>query len=304
MAVAVAALSTGETVHVNVLDSAHARHVGDRIAAAGANMAAVCLHEVPTNDAWCRDHGAIFVTRPGDDAPLAALDFGFNAWGGKYPPWDLDDAVPAHMARILGVPRYQCDMILEGGSVDLNGAGALITTEQCLLNPNRNPALSRATIEQRLRAWLGVSQIIWLGEGIEGDDTDGHVDDITRFVAPARVLTAVAKAGDPNHEALEANRNRLARTRLEDGTPLEVIELPTPSLRDEAGEALPASYANFYIGNRVILLPTYGSAQDTLAAERIQACFPDRALHAIDCRDLVHGLGAFHCLTQQVPLPP
>ena len=304
MAVAVAALSTGETVHVNVLDSAHARHVGDRIAAAGANMAAVCLHEVPTNDAWCRDHGAIFVTRPGDDAPLAALDFGFNAWGGKYPPWDLDDAVPAHMARILGVPRYQCDMILEGGSVDLNGAGALITTEQCLLNPNRNPALSRATIEQRLRAWLGVSQIIWLGEGIEGDDTDGHVDDITRFVAPARVLTAVAKAGDPNHEALEANRNRLARTRLEDGTPLEVIELPTPSLRDEAGEALPASYANFYIGNRVILLPTYGGAQDTLAAERIQACFPDRALHAIDCRDLVHGLGAFHCLTQQVPLPP
>jgi agmatine deiminase len=301
MATAVAALSSGETVHVNVLDAAHARHVRERVAAAGATMDAVHCHEVPTNDAWCRDHGAIFVTRPGADAPLAALDFGFNAWGGKYPPWDLDDTVPAHMARILDVPRYACDMILEGGSVDVNGAGALITTEQCLLNPNRNPALSRADIEARLRAWLGVSQIIWLGEGIAGDDTDGHVDDITRFVAPARVLTAVAPADDPNHEALAANRARLTETRLSDGTPLEVLELPSPRLRDEAGDALPASYANFYIGNRVILLPGYGGALDAVAGERVAACFPERAVHIIDCRELVHGLGAFHCLTQQVP---
>jgi agmatine deiminase len=205
------------------------------------------------------------------------------------------------MARILGVPRYACDMILEGGSVDVNGAGALITTEQCLLNPNRNPALSRADIEARLRAWLGVSQIIWLGEGIAGDDTDGHVDDITRFVAPARVLTAVAPADDPNHEPLAANRARLTETRLSDGTPLEVLELPSPRLRDEAGDALPASYANFYIGNRVILLPGYGGALDAVAGERVAACFPERAVHIIDCRELVHGLGAFHCLTQQVP---
>jgi len=301
MAAAVAALSGGERVHVNALDEAHARHVRERIAAAGADMDAVRVHLVPTNDAWCRDHGAIFVTRPGRDAPLAALDFGFNAWGGKYPPWDLDDQVPAHMARILDVPRYACDMILEGGSVDVNGAGALITTEQCLLNANRNSALSRAGIEARLRAWLGVAQIIWLGEGIEGDDTDGHVDDITRFVAPARVLTAVAPADDPNHEPLAANRARLAATRLADGTPIEVLELPTPRLLDEAGDALPASYANFYIGNRVVLLPGYGGALDTVAAERVRACFPDRVVRTIDCRDLVRGLGAFHCLTQQVP---
>ena len=301
MATAVAALSAGEGVHVNVLDAHHEAEVRARLAAAGARMDAVRLHAVPTDDAWCRDHGAIFVTRRAREAPLAAVDFGFNAWGGKYPPWDRDDAVAARMAAILGVPCFAGGMVLEGGSVEVNGDGAVLTTEQCLLNPNRNPSLGREAIEQRLRDTLGVAQVLWLDEGIEGDDTDGHVDDVTRFAGRARVITAVAPRGARNHEALDANRRRLAGMRLLDGTPLEVLEVPTPDVLDASGEPLPASYANYYVGNRVVLMPAYDDALDGEAARRIGACFPGRELIAIDCRDVVHGLGALHCLTQQVP---
>jgi len=301
MARAVAALSAGEDVHVNVLDAHHEAEVRARLAATGARLAAVRFHAVPTDDAWCRDHGAIFVTRSGSNAPLAAVDFGFNAWGGKYPPWARDDAVAAQMAAILGVPRFDGGMVLEGGSVEVNGDGTLLTTEQCLLNPNRNPGLAREDIEGRLCDTLGVRQVLWLGAGIEGDDTDGHVDDVTRFAGRARVLTAVSPPGTRNHAALIANRERLAGMRLADGTPLQVLELPTPEVEDASGEPLPASYANYYVGNRVLLMPAYDEALDGEAARLIGACFPDRELVAIDCRDLVHGLGALHCLTQQVP---
>lgn len=300
LATAVAALSAGETVHVNVLDEAHERHVAALLAV--ADPARLRLHRVPTNDAWCRDHGAIFVTRPGGAAPLLALDFGYNAWGGKYPPFDLDNRVPGHMAAILGVPRLAVDMILEGGSLDVNGAGTLLTTEQCLLNPNRNPQLSRQEIEQRLRDHLGVRQILWLGEGIVGDDTDGHVDDLTRFVAEDVVVTVMeADPADVNYQALRENRARLAAMRLPDGRPLRVLELPMPRpvLRDT--ERLPASYANFYIGNSVVLLPVFGCAEDAQAGETLARCFPGRRVVPVDCRDLVVGLGTLHCLTQQVP---
>jgi agmatine deiminase len=301
MAIAVSALSAGEHVHVNVLDAAHERHVRECLRLSGTNIDAVHVHHLPTNDAWCRDHGAIFVTRDDPDSPLAALNFGFNSWGGKYPPWDLDNAIPQAMARILDVPCFDAGLILEGGSIDVNGDGALLTTEQCLLNPNRNPGMNRDDIEQALRDFLGVTQIIWLGEGIEGDDTDGHIDDITRFVSRNRVLTSTVPPDDPNHAALAANLTRLRNTQLNDGTPLIVRELPTPSLRDENGQPLPASYANFYIGNEIVLMPAYGGESDELAAGVIASCFPNRKLRAIDCRDLVYGLGAFHCLTQQVP---
>lgn len=300
LAGAVAALSAGEVVHINVLDERHERHVAGLLAA--ATPANLRLHRVPTNDAWCRDHGALFVTRPGAQAPLLALDFGYNAWGGKYPPFDLDNQVPGRMAGILGVPRRTVDMILEGGSIDVNGAGTLLTTEQCLLNPNRNPALSRAAIEQHLRDHLGVRQILWLGEGIVGDDTDGHVDDLTRFVAEDTVVTVVE--GDPadaNFEALRANRERLATMRLADGRPLRVLELPMPEPVLRGAERLPASYANFYIGNRVVLLPVFGCARDEEAAAVIGRCFPGRRVVPVDCRDIVVGLGTLHCLTQQVP---
>ncbi len=301
LAGAVAALTEGETVRINVLNERHERHVAGLLAGR-ANLQRVQLHRIPTNDAWCRDHGAIFVTRAGTEAPLLALDFGYNAWGGKYPPFDLDDAVPPRMAALLGAPHRTVDMILEGGSLDVNGAGTLLTTEQCLLNPNRNPGLSRAEIEQHLGENLGVGQILWLGEGIEGDDTDGHVDDLTRFVAEDTVVAVLEDdPADMNYRALRENRERLAGMRLPDGRPLSVVELPMPEPVFRGGERLPASYANFYIGNRVVLLPVFGGPRDEEAAATIAHCFPGRRVVGIDCRDIVVGLGTLHCLTQQVP---
>lgn len=301
LAGAVAALTEGEVVHVNVLNERHERHVAGLLAGK-ANLERVQLHRQPSNDAWCRDHGAIFVTRPGGEAPLLALDFGYNAWGGKYPPFDLDDAMPRHMAGRLGVPYRTIDMILEGGSIDVNGAGTLLTTEQCLLNPNRNPGLGRADIERRLRENLGVSQVLWLGEGIAGDDTDGHVDDLTRFVAEDAVVTVVEDdPADVNFAALRENRERLAAMRLADGRPLRVIELPMPEPVERDGERLPASYANFYVGNRVVLLPVFGCPQDEEAAATLSWCFSGRRVVPVNCRDIVVGLGTLHCLTQQVP---
>jgi agmatine deiminase len=298
---AVEALAGGETVHINVRDEGHESHVAGLLGGR-SDPARVRLHRVPTNDAWCRDHGAIFVTRAGGQAPLLALDFGYNAWGGKYPPFDLDNEVPRQMAERLGVPRHAVDMILEGGSIDVNGAGTLLTTEQCLLNPNRNPQLDRAAIERQLRENLGVSQVLWLGEGIVGDDTDGHVDDLTRFVAADTVVTVIEPdPADANYRPLRENRARLAAMRLPDGRPLVVRELPMPRPLYRGEERLPASYANFYIGNRVVLLPVFGCREDAAAAEVLAACFPGRRVVGIDCRDIVVGLGTLHCLTQQVP---
>jgi agmatine deiminase len=299
---AVAALARSETVRINVLDERHERHVQSRLEG-HVPRDRVIFHRIPTNDAWCRDHGAIFVTRDSAEDPALALDFRFNAWGGKYPPYDLDDAVAAAMAAALGVPSLAVDMVLEGGSIDINGAGALLTTEQCLLNRNRNPGMTREQIETRLCELLGVRQVLWLGEGIVGDDTDGHVDDLTRFVAEDTVVTVVERdRGDANYAALAENRERLAGFRLADGRPLRVIELEMPRPVVWQGERLPASPANFYIGNRVVLMPAFEDPADEPNRAKLAACFPGREIVAIDCRDLVLGLGTFHCLTQQVPV--
>ncbi|MDH4107130.1 MAG: agmatine deiminase family protein [Gammaproteobacteria bacterium] len=299
----VAALSPTEIVRINVLDEAHERHVRNLLEGR-AHAANVRFHRFPTNDAWCRDHGAIFVTRKqGGPDPLLALDFRFNSWGGKYPPFDLDDAIPPQMAAALRVPCRRVDMVLEGGSIEVNGAGALLTTEQCLLNPNRNPSMSRAEIEASLRDLLGVRQIIWLGDGIVGDDTDGHIDDLTRFVAEDRVVTVVEPdSADENHTPLAENRDRLDAIRLDDGRPLEVIELRMPGPVEFEGDRLPASYANFYIGNKVVLMPAFDDPADEPNRRALARCFPGREVIAIDCTDLVLGLGTFHCLTQQVPM--
>ncbi|WP_206211977.1 agmatine deiminase family protein [Wenzhouxiangella sp. XN24] len=300
MAQAVTALAEGETVRINVLDAAHERHVRSLLGEVAATPAVV-FHRFPTNDAWCRDHGAIFVRDA--TSRLAALDCGFNAWGGKYPPWDLDDAIPAQMAEALGVPLFDGGMILEGGSIDVNGAGAVLTTEQCLLNPNRNPTLSRAEIEARLALLLGIDQVFWLGDGIVGDDTDGHIDDITRFVAEDAVVTVVEPdRADPNHAPLAENLSRLQALRLADGRPLRIVELPMPAPVERDGERLPASYGNFYIGNRVVLLPVFDQPTDAVAGRILADCFPDRRVVPIRATELVVGLGAFHCLTQQVPV--
>ena len=296
----VAELSRSETVHININDeemqAEAVRYLSDH-----GPLGDVVFHRIPTNDAWCRDHGAIFVKRDTDQS-LCALDWKYNAWGNKYPPFDLDNRVPRQMAEFLEVPRIEIPWVLEGGSFDVNGEGVLLTTESCLLNPNRNPELTQPEIEQLLQDNLGALQILWLGDGIVGDDTDGHIDDITRFINPTTVVTAVERnEQDDNYVPLQENLTRLKSMRLLNGQPLNIIELPMPRPIIFEGERLPASYANFYIANTVVLLPFYGGPADGEAQSILESAFPNRQVIGIDCTDLIWGLGAFHCLTQQVP---
>ncbi|MDD5200967.1 MAG: agmatine deiminase family protein [Terrimicrobiaceae bacterium] len=294
------ALAESEIVRINVKDAAQEAEV--RRLLDGAPPERVELHHIPTNEPWCRDHGPIFLKRK-KSPRLAIVDFGYNAWGWKYPPCDDDDDVPAQIGSRLDIEVFDCgDFILEGGSIDVNGAGALLTTESCLLNPNRNPDLTREDIEKRLRDTLGVKTIIWLGDGIEGDDTDGHVDDLTRFVGPNSVVTVVEDdENDANYDALRVNLERLREVQLRKNTPLEIRELPMPSKIVRDGQRLPASYANFYIANSVVLLPVFAETNDAWAEAVLKEMFPDRTIVPIDCRELIWGLGAFHCLTQQQP---
>jgi agmatine deiminase len=255
---------------------------------------------VPTNDAWMRDHGPTFVTRPG---ATALIDWDFNAWGGKYPPWEDDDRVPRHLAALLDLPLFRPGIVLEGGSIDVNGRGTLLTTESCLLNPNRNPQLDRAAIERILCAYLGVRHVVWLGDGIVGDDTDGHIDDLSRFVGPGKIVTVVEDdPADENYGLLRDNLQRLRAARDQDGRPFEIVTLPMPAAVYHEETRLPASYANFYVGNAAVLVPTFGCAADAQALTILQGLFPTRRIVAINAVDLVWGLGAFHCITQQQPL--
>jgi len=304
LAKAVEALADGEIVHINVRSDDERRALERRFAQSVAPER-IRYHAIATNDAWCRDHGAIFVVereRAGERRRLVALDFRFNAWGGKYPPYDLDDAAGARMAHAIGVECVRVERVLEGGSIEVNGAGDLLTTEQCLLNPNRNPTMSRAAVEAMLEQYFGVRRVLWLGDGIDGDDTDGHIDDLTRFVAEDVVVTVVEEdPRDVNFAALRDNLERLKAMRLHDGRRLSIVELPMPAPLERAGRRLPASYANFYIGNRVVLLPTFGCDADVRAQAILARVFAGRKIVPIDCRELVVGLGTFHCLTQQVP---
>jgi agmatine deiminase len=301
MAELVIALAPAETVHINVQNDAGAddvrRHLHGRVPAEG-----IAIERIPTNDAWIRDYGAIIVRDESAPDGFAAMDFGYNAWGCKYPPYDRDCAVARRMAEQLGLPRVESGLVLEGGSVDVNGEGLGLVTEQCLLNPNRNPDRTQAEIESILAGNLGLEALIWLGDGVVGDDTDGHIDNLTSFVAGDRVVTSVAEdPADPNHAPLAENLRRLRNWRGRDGRDLEIIELPTPAPVMHAGRRLPASHANFYIGNDVVLVPVYGGASDAAALGILSDCFPERRIQGIDCRSLAVGLGALHCLTQQVP---
>jgi len=291
-------LLTSEPVCINVCNGAHEAEALEALA--GLPLDRLTFHRIPTNEPWCRDHGPIFLTR--DKEPrLAIVDWDYNAWGGKYPPCDFDEVVPTRVGEILGVPVFYPRMILEGGSIDVNGAGALLTSESCLLNANRNPALGRAEIEQRLRDYLGVTEILWLGDGIEGDDTDGHVDDLARFVRERTVVTVVEEnRDDPNHKPLQENLARLRGLKVS-GMPLEVVTLPMPARIVREDQRLPASYANFYIANQSVLLPTFADPNDAVAETTLQKVFPTRKIVPIDCTELIWGLGAFHCLTQQQP---
>jgi agmatine deiminase len=233
---------------------------------------------------------------------LLALDWIYNAWGGKYPPWDADDAVPPQVAAHLGLACVAPGMVLEGGSIDVNGRGTLLTTEACLLNPNRNPHLTRAQIEQYLRDYLGVVHVLWLGDGIVGDDTDGHIDDLARFVDPCTVVTVVEDdPADENHGLLRENYERLCRMTDQHGRPLRVLTLPMPAPVAYDGQRVPASYANFYICNAAVLVPTFNDPKDRVALGTLAELFPDRDVVGIHAVDLVLGFGSIHCLTQQQP---
>lgn len=297
----IAELTKGEKVRINVKDEAMKQFALSFINQTSADLSQIEFFFHPTNDAWCRDHGPAFLVNK-ERTKKVIVDWGFNAWGGKYPPFDQDDVIPTKIGEAFNLPVFLPEIIMEGGAVEFNGAGALLTSKSCLLNENRNPHLTQAQIETYLRNYYGVSQILWVDEGIIGDDTDGHIDDTIRFVNENTVLTVVeADPEDENYEILQHNLKQLQAMKLENGHPLNIIELPMPNAVLCEGERLPASYANFYIANKSVIVPTYQCPQDQVALEIIQSCFPNRKVVGIDSVDIIWGLGSFHCLSQQEP---
>jgi len=297
----VSQISRFQEVRINLASPLQAR-ARSLIAKAGADLSKVTLYNHPTDDAWCRDHGPIFVKndRTGE---VALTDWDYNAWGDKYPPYAKDNRIPPKIACALGLRRFEKKMILEGGSIDVNGQGLLLTTEACLLNRNRNPKLTKEQIERNLRDYLGVATILWLGDGIVGDDTDGHIDDLSRFYAVDGIVTVVEpNERDPNHRILAENSERLAALRTPAGKKFRIVELPMPRPALCEGQPLPASYANFLVVNGAVLLPTFRQPRrDAEAGEILAGCFPGREIVPIDCLELVWGLGTLHCISQQQP---
>lgn len=293
-------------VRINAAAHAHELIAG-QLREAGADEDRWRLFDHPTNDVWCRDHGPIFVHRA-DGAGLSVTDWRFNAWGGKFPPWDLDNEVPSRVAASLDLPRHGSQLILEGGAIEGNGRGLLLTTEAVLLNPNRNPDWSAADIEAELRRLLGTRSVFWLGQGLEGDDTDGHVDDMVRFVNEDVVVAVTERReGDPNHRILKENHERLQDLRTCGGSRVEVVELPLPEPVAAEREGwrlhrLPASHANFLICNDLVLVPTFDQARaDDPGLGILRECFPRHQVTGFDARLLLAEGGAIHCVTQQQP---
>lgn len=285
-------------VHNDLADEAQA-------AVSAAGITNVAFHAVDHQDSWIRDYGPTYLVRRGSEGvrERMAVKWDFNAWGNKYESLLKDKGVVAQLGDKVSAPLHHVDIVLEGGSIDVDGQGTLLTTEQCLLNKNRNPDLNREQIEAHLKAYVGVDKVLWLGDGIEGDDTDGHVDDITRFVAPGLVATCVEEdRNHPNHAPLDDNLQRLRNMTDARGRPLRIVELPMPKdiVADE-GRPLPAAHGNFLITNGAVLLPTFGGPSDLVAQRRLQQCFKDRPVVPLDCSDLVWGMGAIHCLSQQMP---
>lgn len=261
----------------------------------------VSLIDIATNDCWMRDHGPTFlVGREG--LPAALVDWEYNAWGGKYPPFDKDNAVPAQLAKKLGRRRFAPGIVMEGGAIDVNGRGTLLTTGECLLNANRNPTLSKAEVEQYLADHLGVVNVLWLDGHVSGDDTDGHVDELARFVNATTVVTAVEEdPADENYKSLQENYRHLQTLRDQDGRPLEVVKLPMPRPIYVGEQRVPACYANFYIANGAVIVPQFGDPADAQALAILGELLPGRRVIGLAARDLAWGLGAYHCITQQEP---
>ena len=297
------ALIPGEKVFLLAKDCESADVIQQRLKKAKIQSPNLQILTIPSDDAWVRDSGPIFMLRRDSGKPRRiAHDFIFNSWGRKYGPWDKDDVIPVAACRMTDTPCIPHDFVLEGGSLDTDGMGTLLTTEQCLLNPNRNSSHDRKAIEERLQQWLGIQKIIWLNDGLEGDDTDGHIDDITRFIAPGVVATVVEpNTKDANHAPLQENLKRLRDAHDSRGNPLKIIELPMPPRSDGPHHRNPASHANFYIGNAAVLVPVFQSPTDSIVLDLLRPYFPGREVVGIDCQALVAGLGAIHCITQQMP---
>jgi agmatine deiminase len=324
-----AALAPHEIVNLLLDDDSAEQAVRRRCVFPAAEN--ILFHQISTVDSWIRDYGPNFIVSDrlqfvadAGKAPLAEHndklkfagqrlaynDWIFNAWGNKYEELKKDDSIPGLLEHVLKVPRFEPGIVMEGGSIEVNGAGCVLTTEQCLLNSNRNPELSKYEIEQYLKNYLGVEKVLWLGEGIVGDDTDGHIDDVARFVAPNVIVCAVEEdPQDANFKILQDNLNRLRTMTDVNGHPFEIVPLPMPGVVSGQSsnarelDRLPASYANFYIANSVVLAPVFGHANDARALEILQRLFPDRRVTGINCEPLVWGMGTIHCVTQQQPEP-
>jgi len=295
------ALTEGELVNINVNDQQMKEKALRYLNAEKADLSKINFFFHPTNDAWCRDHGPAFLVNRKEHKKMI-VDWGYNAWGDKYPPYDLDDVIPTRIAEYYKIPVVNPGIVMEGGSVEFNGKGTLLTTTSCLLNPNRNPHLSQKQIEEYLINYYGAEHILWLGDGIDGDDTDGHIDDITRFVNSDTVVTVVEEnKDDDNYEPLQENLKELKKMRLENGKQMNIVELPMPAPVIFEDQRVPASYANFYIGNAAVIVPTFQDKNDDKALAILSKLFTDRKVIGLDSTDIIWGLGSFHCLSQQEP---
>ena len=297
------ALTKGEKVHLLISRESDTFKLNKLIKNNPLNSQNINIFPISTNDSWIRDYGPNFLVRKtaSGQKEVAANLWKFNSWGGKY-EWNLDDLVGSTIMDLLGLPGFEPGIVLEGGAIEVNGQGICITTEQCLLNPNRNGSLGKAEMESYLKRYLGIREIIWCQGDIEGDDTDGHIDNLVRFVNSDTVLCAWEDNNkDPNHACLQANLETLESFRDSDGKPLNVVKLPMPGRIDTEDGRLPASYANFYIGNQAVLLPTYNHRNDAIAKNILKRFFPDRKIIGISCETFIWGLGGIHCVTQQQP---
>ena len=295
------AISQGEKVKINVNHEALKNFILEELPKYDIDPQQIELFIRPTNDAWCRDHGPAFLIK-NDSSERLIVDWGYNAWGGKYPPFDADNQIPQAIAQDVALAFQSPGIIMEGGSVEFNGKGTVLTSRSCLLNPNRNPHLNQEQIENYLKDYYGVDQVLWVSDGIVGDDTDGHIDDTVRFVNENTVITMVEpNVEDENHAVLAQNLSELKEMRLLDGSPLNIIEIPMPEAVVIDEFRAPGSYANFYICNAAVIVPIFDCPQDALALDLLSQLFTDRPVIGLSAREIIWGQGSFHCLTQQEP---
>ena len=296
----ICALQDGEQIELLVLNEDMKRRASEIIQSANTDPSDINFYVTEYADIWLRDTGPIFVKKPSGE--LAAIKWEFNAWGNKFPELLIDGEIPKKVSDWKKIPLVKTDLILEGGAVEVNGEGLCLTTEQCLLNKNRNPGMSKEEIEQYLDNYLGISKTIWLKEGLINDHTDGHIDELARFISENQIVCAHEEnPDDENYEMLKKNFELLSQESVNNNNRLEIIKLPMPHVYYEDGKKAPVSYTNFYIGNKAVLAPTFNDKNDQDALEILQSCFPEREIIGIDCSDIIYGGGAIHCITQQQP---